>query len=250
MTAGSGSRAELQALALTGLLLAAAALLGPIAQPQDYHRFADARSLSLSGWVLPNAANVLSNLGFVAVGLAGLAACGRAAPAQRPPLALLFAALVLTGLGSAWYHLAPTDASLVWDRLPMALSFGGALGALAAERLGPAAGRRWMAGWLLVGTLGVAVWALKGDLRLYLAAQFGGLGVLLLWWRLPVAAGMRRLPWGWLLLAYGLAKGCELLDREIWEMTAGALAGHAAKHLVAALGLAPLVGALWRPPQA
>jgi hypothetical protein len=85
---------------------------------------------------------------------------------------------------------------------------------------------------------------LAGDLRLYLVAQFGGAGVLLLWFRLPPAAGMFRLPWGWLLLAYAVAKACEQFDREIWVLSGGLVAGHPLKHLAAALGVVPLLRAL------
>lgn len=99
---------------------------------------------------------------------------------------------------------------------------------------------------MLLGTLGVAHWAVTGDLRLYLVAQFGGLGALLLWCRLPSAAGMARLPWGWMVLAYGLAKACELLDRPLWSLTGEALAGHTAKHLLAALGVVPILWVLGR----
>lgn len=246
MKALSPALAEGLAVALTGLLLALVAMLAPIAQPQDYHQFADTRSLALGRMVLPNAADVLTSLAFLAVGVAGLVCHGRAPPLQRLPLGLLSAGLVLTGLGSAGYHLVPNDATLVWDRLPMALTFAGALGALATERLGPTPGRRWLLGWLLLGTLGVAHWAVVGDLRLYLVAQFGGVGALLLWCRLPPAAGMERLPWGWLVLAYGLAKGCELLDRPLWSLTGGVLAGHSAKHLLAALGVVPMLWVVGR----
>ena len=75
-------------------------------------------------------------------------------------------------------------------------------------------------------------------------AQFGALGVLLLWFRLPPVVGALRLPWGWLVLAYALAKGFELSDRPIWELTDGLVAGHPLKHLVAALGVVPLLRSL------
>ena len=52
------------------------------------------------------------------------------------------------------------------------------------------------------------------------------------------------LPWGWLLLAYALAKACEQFDREIWAMTEGLVAGHPLKHLIAALGVVPLLRVL------
>jgi hypothetical protein len=232
------------ALGLVAFLLGLAALLAPIPQPQHYHRFADTRALALGPALLPNAADVLSSLAFLAAGGAGLALLGRAPSPQRPALGLFFVGLMLTGLGSLTYHLDPRDATLVWDRLAMAVAFAGALGALATERLGPAAGRGWLLGWLALGLPAVAWWAAAGDLRPYLVAQFGGAGVMLLWFRLPPAPGLPRLPWGWLLAAYGVAKACELADGDIWRATGGWLAGHAAKHLVAALGVVPVLWAL------
>lgn len=242
-------RAERIALALVLILGAASALLPPIAQPQDYHQFADARVLALGRHTLPNAADVLTSLCFTAAGAAGLSCFLFAAPAQRLPLSLFFAGLLLTGPGSAWYHLAPSDASLLWDRLAMSLAFAGAVGALATERLGPSAGLGWLLVWLLGGGLSMAVWTQTGDLRLYLIAQFGGLGVMLLWFRLPPATGMLGLPWGWLLLAYLIAKILETSDQAIWAVTNGLISGHPLKHVVAALGVVPILHALRQGPR-
>lgn len=236
--------AERLALALLAALFVALAVLAPIGQPQQYHRLADMRAMALGSFVLPNAADVLTSLPFALVGGAGLLLCRRAPPAQRTPLAVFFAGLMLTGAGSAWYHLAPTDASLTWDRLPMTVAFAGAVGAVATERLGAESGPRWLAGWLLLGLASVAVWRLAGDLRLYGLAQYGGLAMLLLWTRLPAAAGALRLPWGVLLAAYVVAKGFEVFDRALWVLTDGLIAGHALKHVVAALGVVPLLRAL------
>ena len=36
---------------------------------------------------------------------------------------VLFLGILLTGFGSAYYHLEPNDQTLFWDRLPMAISF-------------------------------------------------------------------------------------------------------------------------------
>ena len=91
---------------------------GPIAQWADYHAFADERA-----WLgLPNAANVLSNLPFLAVGVWALWQLRRAPTASPSLLAWrAFAlALVLTAIGSTIYHWAPSNASLVGDRLPIA----------------------------------------------------------------------------------------------------------------------------------
>lgn len=236
--------AELGALVLLAALFIALAVLAPIAQPQQYHRLADMRTLVVGGFVLPNAADVLTSLPFTLVGGVGLLLCRRASPAQRTALATFFAGLVLTGAGSAWYHLAPTDVTLMWDRLPMTVAFAGAVGAVAAERLGAASGARWLAGWLLLGLASLAVWRLAGDLRLYGVAQYGGLALLLLWMRLPAANGALHLPWGVLLAAYGVAKGFEVFDQQLWVLTDGLIAGHAVKHVLTALGVVPLLWVL------
>src|SRR5687768_11632393 len=90
-------------------LVAAGALWrhGPIAQWAHYHDFADA----LSWGVLPNAANVLSNLPFLLVGLWGLHRLRRSAargPAHAAWVSLAFA-VACTALGSAFYHWSPND---------------------------------------------------------------------------------------------------------------------------------------------
>lgn len=128
---------------LRGLLLfaftmaAVVAFLPPMAQPQAYHRFADARAL----FGLPNFLNVVSNLPFLLVAMLGLAALHRSRPGafverwERLPWAVFFLGLAATGFGSAWYHLAPDNASLFWDRLPLSLCFGALLAAVIAERV-------------------------------------------------------------------------------------------------------------------
>ncbi|NHZ80258.1 hypothetical protein F2P44_13385 [Massilia sp. CCM 8695] len=102
------------AVYVAAFLAAAMLLAGPIAQPAGYHAFADVRSLS----GLANAADVLSNLGFLLIGLA----CLLHVRPTRPAHTMFFVAILLTGFGSSWYHLAPDDTRLVWDRLPIALA--------------------------------------------------------------------------------------------------------------------------------
>src|SRR5512140_663003 len=104
-----------------------AVLLGPrISQDPSYHRFADRRA-----WLgIPNTGDVLSNLAFCAVGARGLSRIlpfGRAELSRALPWVVRFAALCRTGLGSAYYHIAPGDERLVWDRLPMTFVFASLL---------------------------------------------------------------------------------------------------------------------------
>jgi hypothetical protein len=232
----------------------AAVLAGPpVPQPLAYHNMADQRS-----WLgIPNALNVLSNLPFAVVGVMGLAAIfgsdvDRRLPFhdswERWPYAALFAGVALTTVGSSYYHLAPDNARLVWDRLPMTVGFMGLLTSVLAERVSLTVGRWLFAPLLAVGAASVGYWYWSevqgaGDLRLYLLVQFGSLLVVVL---LLVFYPARYVCGGYLvagLAAYAAAKGLELADGRIFAL-GGIISGHTLKHLVAAGGVACLVGML------
>ena len=87
-------------------------LLPPIVQNQNYHDFADQRML----FGIPNFWNVASNIPFIGIGALGLWQFGHSRATM-----LLFLGIFLTGFGSAYYHLEPSDQTLFWDRLPMAI---------------------------------------------------------------------------------------------------------------------------------
>ena len=155
-----------RALALwsfAAVLAVATWLLPPIPQPPAYHRFADTRPLggAANGWA------VFSNLPFVLVGLWGLrqvlmAPAGASAPfvesRERWPYVLFFAGVALTGVGSAYYHWAPDNARLVWDRLPMTIGFMALLAAIVAERVSVTAGIVLLPALLVAGAASVAYW--------------------------------------------------------------------------------------------
>ncbi len=131
----------------------------PIAQPLAYHRFADARTLL----GLPNFWNVLSNLPFLLVGLAGLRWLlghpGASERVLRPAWLLLFAGVALVGLGSAWYHLAPSNGALVWDRLPMTLAFMALFSVVIGEHISLRLGRQALWPLLVAGVASVLILA-------------------------------------------------------------------------------------------
>lgn len=232
-------------LTLSAGAVIAICLLPPIPQPPAYHDFADGRTLL----GVPNALNVLSNLPFVLVGLWGLIAC-RGPFAERRMYASFFAGIALTGLGSGWYHLAPDHERLVWDRLPMTLGFMALLAATVAERIDLAWGRRLLVPLLAVGLASVLYWIRgervgAGDLRPYILVQFLSLvviaGLLSLY---PRKYSHAHLLWAG-LAAYALAKLCESLDHQIYELTLHLVSGHTFKHLVAAIGLGWLAHMLY-----
>jgi hypothetical protein len=223
------------------LTLIAWALLPVIQQDQSYHQFADQRT-----WLgLPHAADVLSNLAFALVGIFGVARLAsnsrvRFTPATEAGMWFIALGIIGTAIGSAWYHLDPTDATLVWDRLPMTLVFAGVLGASISQRIGNDLGRWALAVLVPLGIASVAYWKLTGDLSLYLMVQFGGAAALVV----LLALTRRRddsIPWAWLAVYYVVAKFAEAADRAIWDATHGYVAGHMLKHLLAAAACAAVL---------
>lgn len=247
MSAGSARRrsAARQAWALAGIALALAALLraaaGPISQAQDYHLFADLRTCL----GIPRAGDVLSNLAILAAGLWGLARWRRlhVDAAERPAAALLVAASIATGLGSAWYHWAPDDARLVWDRLPMAFIIVAALALVFADRVAPAFARAALLPFGLACAGGVLWWAGTGDLSLYVVVRLGSAALVAV--LLVLRAGRHRGgAWLWAVLALELAMAAaEGMDRELFALSGALLSGHNLKHLLAGALLAGLF--LW-----
>jgi hypothetical protein len=129
------------------VLAVAASVVGvfsqpPIAQDPAYNLLADRRTL----FGIPNALNVLSNAAFAIAGAIGLGELLGTAGAFRDrwlrwPYAAVFDGSLLTAVGSAYYHLAPDNARLAWDRLPMAAGFMWLLTAVLAERISARLGR-------------------------------------------------------------------------------------------------------------
>jgi len=235
---------------VTVILSGAALLHGPIAQLPDYHDFAD----QTTSFGILHFADVLSNLGFALVALCGW---WQLAPASRHAVMkdgwagyrLFLIGLFLTAIGSSYYHLAPDDASLVWDRLPIALACGGLLAgvrgdAMKARNDGLAAllavfAIASVAWWHFTGRTGV------GDLRPYLFLQALPIVLIPLWQWLYDIPRAERWAFAGALLLYVIAKFAELYDHEIAAIL-GAITGHTLKHLLATAAAAGIVGSLIR----
>ena len=226
--------------------IAALALLPPLAPPRMFESFADTRTLL----GIPNCMDVASNAAFLLVGVWGLHTAWTRSAAfietrERLPWLALFLAVALVSAGSAYYHLAPDGARLLWDRLPMGLGFMALLSAVLADRIGASRGVRLLLPLLLAGAASVAWWrwsALRGaeDILPYAIVQYGSLTamVLLMWWfpsRYTRGADLLGA-----IVLYVAAKIAEVLDAQIYALT-GVLSGHTLKHLLAALALAWLV---------
>lgn len=207
-------------------------LTNPIAQPQEYHNFADQRSF----FAVPNFFDVVSNAFFLAVAGWGVRRMLEAPPsgsAQRFSAMFYFIAVGLVSIGSAYYHWRPNNATLVWDRLPMTLGFMSLLFHVIAD-LQRRVGMRLFAAMQSLGVTSVVVWAVFDDLRLYALVQFGSIAVcvlLLLGWRARIPSS----AYLWATVAlYIAAKVSEHFDRAIFALSLSVLSGHSLKHFLAA----------------
>src|SRR5712692_7268164 len=151
-----------------------------------------------------------------------------------------FVGVLLTAFGSAYYHLAPDNARLIYDRLPMAIGFMALLAAVISERVDAQLGTRLLAPLLVLGIASVLYWrwtALRGhdDLRLYGIVQFGSIAAIVLLASLWPSRFTRGRDVFVIAGLYGLAKLFEWLDKPIFALD-NIVSGHTLKHLVAALG--------------
>ncbi len=238
--------ARIGILAVVSLgVIAGVFLHSPVPQSQDYHHFADRRTLL----GVRNCFNVLSNAIFLVVGLLGLRFLFRRnsfgegdafiSRSERWPYVLFFLGVTLTAFGSAYYHLAPQNSRLVWDRLPMTIGFMAFLSAMIAERISIKAGLRMLIPLTAIGLASVFYWEWgelhgAGDLRPYGLVQFYPIVAIFLMFVLfpPRYTGSAKLLGA--LSLYALAKAFELFDAQFFDAIR-AVSGHTLKHLSAGL---------------
>jgi hypothetical protein len=205
--------------------------------------FADQRSFL----GIPNFGDVVSNAPFAFFGVWGLIFLLRLKLGQIPEhfidkrerwfYLIIFCGLFLTAFGSSYYHWDPSNARLVWDRLPMTIVFMSLVAALIAERINLRAGLWLLPILLLIGVGSVFQWYISelngvGDLRFYATIQAYSTLFLFMALLFPprytrgsdlaIVAGF-----------YVLAKVFETLDKPIFRL-GHVVSGHTLKHLAAA----------------
>jgi hypothetical protein len=197
---------------------------------------------------IPHFLDVVSNIGFLVVGLWGTVfvlrehAGAHAAfltGRERWPYFFFFLGVLLTAFGSTYYHWAPDDARLLWDRLPMAMGFMALLAAVLGERVAPALASQTLVPLVGAGIGSVLYWrwtdlAGRDDLRLYGIVQFGSLAIVLALCLLLRSRYTRGNDMFGVVALYALAKLFEGLDKQAFAL-GGVISGHTLKHLTAAL---------------
>lgn len=229
----------LAVVALYGLLRLSS---GPLPQDPAYHLLADTR---VCFGVIPHAGDVITNLAILLAGVFGLALRPRMTVAAEAGTGVnvLIAASILTAFGSAYYHWAPANATLVWDRLPMTIVLMSLLALVMADRVHPLFARDALWPFTALGFLSVILWGVseamgQGDVLLYLIVRIATeiAIVFLLVLRQP-----RRTGSMWLvaaLVSEVVMAFFEHFDHELFRLTGGFVSGHNMKHVMAGVALA------------
>jgi hypothetical protein len=218
-------------------------LVRPIPEPTIFRQLADERML----FGIANFWNVVSNAPFLIIGAWGLYAIARGRPGtfvereEKWPYVACFLAVALIAFGSTYFHLAPLDDRLMWDRLPISLGFMALLAAVIAERISVKAGLRSLAPLLVAGVASVLYWRWSGlsgaeNILPYAIVQYGGIAAIV---ALAALFPSRYTRGADVLIAvaiYAIAKLAEVLDAQIYAL-GHLVSGHTLKHLLAALAV-------------
>lgn len=229
--------------AFTLLSISIIYLFPPLPQWPSYHQFADVREV----WGIPNFWNVISNAPFFLVGILGFLAIKDAWKAgnftswqEATPFYVIFLGLMLTAAGSTYYHLAPDNNSLAWDRAPMTLVFMAFVSLVIMERIHSKFGLWLLMFFIAFGITSVCYWIWteslgRGDLRLYIFAKFYALTLTLaILYLFPKSYPSLRSVL-FVIVFYGIATICELNDTQIYQISEGTISGHTLKHLFGAI---------------
>lgn len=215
--------------------------VAPIAQDLHYHCFANEQTIAS----IPNFWNVVSNIGFVFSGAWGFVVVKKY-KINSPMVFALFIGMVLTGFGSAYYHYAPNNTSLVWDRLPMTLVFTAFFAEFYSWYFNTKTAIGVWLGSLFIGLFSVWYWQYTerlncGDLRLYVLVQFLPMILMLLILFVHHKEHTRtHAPLLIIFVSYLIAKLLEHFDATIFDVCMIA-SGHPLKHVAASVATAAMV---------
>lgn len=245
----------------------------PIAQPQQYHDFADKRlflcschsqglflpptndidgrrnnNQTTAGFIIPNFGDVVSNIVILIGGLSGALLLHRKENGEIDDsirnwqleicLPIFFYSTIAISFGSSYYHWNPNNKTLIWDRLPMTLAFVSIFCYMLEDYVFPneGIGVSLLSPLLVLGIVSVMYWNYTDDLRLYALVQFFPLFVMafLLIFCQPCRYG-GAVQQAFALSLYALAKISEDKDYQIWALTKKTISGHSVKHILAGL---------------
>ena len=225
-------------LAALFVFIIMALFYGPISQPQEYHDFADDREIL----GVPNALDVMSNLAIIYPGVVGLAFIHESrnrTQVSEDEISIqitLFSGMILTFAGSVWFHLDPTDSTMLWDRLGMSVVIGSCISLLIHDMWDRNLAAKIHLPIIIASIVSVLWWPVFDDLRVYFIVKhhpFILFPIFLLCGR-RIYDKVSGYYWG--LSMFLLATIFEFADQQIFEIT-GIISRHTLKHIAAGIGL-------------
>jgi hypothetical protein len=230
---------DLILIIFTACCIVTAFCFKPISQDSAYHHFADQRSI----FGVSNFYNVITNLPFLIIGVIGFIYFLKLDQNRFSSIAhlTLFIGVIGIGIGSAWYHYRPTNDALVWDRIPMTVTFMSYFSIILSRYVNFKVGRLLLFPLLIVGVFSVFYWHLteqygSGDLRLYALVQFYPMLCIPLILVIYPASKSVRIKIVSVILVYVIAKLAEHGDEVIYNFH-HILSGHSLKHLLASASI-------------
>jgi hypothetical protein len=226
------------------LFILAHIIIPRFSQLEEYHNYADKRGL----FGIPFFLNVFSNVPFLLIGLHGLHGLiflwteKGIDKVEGRLYASFFIFVFIGGFGSGFYHLNPTNFTLLFDRLPLAAAGMSLLSANVAERVSKTLGRNICFPLILFSTLATAYWGYTeskgiGDIRAYAFANFlPAFFIPFIYAFFPNPNISTKYFWR-LVIFYAIARIAEGLDKQIFSLTFYWISGHTIKHLSLGLGV-------------
>ena len=150
-------------------------------------------------------------------------------------LEILFCFSTIISIGSGYYHFNPNNETLIWDRLPMTITFMALLSILISEFINKKIGKKLLLPLLFLGMASIILWVIKDDLRLYVLVQFFPI------FTIPIILVFFKTKhnfvkgYWFLLICYLIAKALEYYDNYVHSLIY--FSGHTLKHIVSAIGL-------------
>ena len=222
-------------------------IMPPTPQSIEYHQFADQRTY----FGIPNFFNVVSNIFLLFSGLAGFIFLLRprkflihktfVESSERWPYFILFLSVIMASLASTYYHLAPDNTRLLWDRLPIAIGIVTLLSIVLIERISINIGFISLPFLILFGIGSVMYWYWSeqyglGNLNYYIVVQFYSILAIILLGKYFSSRYTRGADIYKVIIFYSFAKFAEIADHEIYSL-GQVISGHSFKHLFAGMAV-------------
>uniref|UniRef100_A0A1D1Z834 Membrane progestin receptor alpha n=1 Tax=Anthurium amnicola TaxID=1678845 RepID=A0A1D1Z834_9ARAE len=212
-----------------------------------HHLFADMRNFL----GVPNTLNVLTSFPLLVVGVVGFVLClhgncfGISVKGEIWGWAFFYAGVVGLAFGSAYYHLKPDDARVIWERFPMMISIASLFSTLVTERLDQRLGLTCLFSLMLLVLGSIVYERTFNDLRLCMMFMLvPSVAIPAVAFMFPPKYTHSRY-WFWAAGFYLLAKFEAMADMKAYSLNHYIISGHSLEHLILASVPVLLTAMLW-----